>query len=382
MNKKICLIMVGYLNKYPPILSFIQATKDLGYDLTVMAAGNNSNIENYPGYDFTGVKAVDVIGEYESDISKVAKLLRMQKISKALWTEIEKPEYADHLFVIVSEITVKHLGDKIKKLNYVLYQLELIEGYEIVPHVKLLQLNATEIGNASKGMIVCEYNRAHITKTWWKLNRLPYIIKNKPYVPSFEVEQAPENVKQMIASIQEAAKGRHIVLYQGIVNKQRPIGKFVQAVSQLSDRYFFVSMSNTVPEVEGELPENFMHVPFIAPPYHLAVTSIAHIGILVYISGGKSSYSSLNPVYCAPNKIWEYAKFGVPMIANDNPALEMEFSVNGIGCCARSLDGEDIVSCINKIEAKYEDYYRNALTYFDSYDVKEEIAKILNSIEW
>ena len=68
MNKKICLIMVGYLNKYPPILSFIQATKDLGYDVTVMAAGDNSNIENYPGYDFTGVKAVDVIGEYESDL--------------------------------------------------------------------------------------------------------------------------------------------------------------------------------------------------------------------------------------------------------------------------------------------------------------------------
>ena len=137
-------------------------------------------------------------------------------------------------------------------------------------------------------------------------------------------------------------------------------------------------MSDKAPELGGDIPENFMHVPFIAPPFHLAVTAAADIGVLVYVSGGKSSYSSLNPVYCAPNKIWEYAKFGVPMIANDNPALEYEFNTNGIGYCAKELSNAEILAALEKIDAAYDEMSAKARVFYAQYDVKAEIERLLN----
>lgn len=380
-NKKLCLVIVGYLEKYPPVLSFIQAVKDLGYDLTVFAAGDNSNIENYPGYDFAGIKYRDVIGEYSSDISLPAKLLRLMKIRKALWKNLSSGEYADATLVVVSEITVKHLGMKLIERDYILYQLELIEGFQIIPHSKLLKLDEHKIGNSAKAVVVCEYNRAHITKTWWRLDKLPYVIKNKPYAPYVDFENLPDNVANTIGEIKEKANDRKIILYQGIITKQRPVDKFIKAVEEKPEEYLFVVMSNQDPSFEdGVKPANYMYVPFIAPPYHLAVTSLAYIGVLAYVSTGKSSYSSLNPVYCAPNKIWEYAKFGVPMIANDNPALEYEFNNSGIGCCIRRMEAPDILGSIAVIDANYSKFSDNAAAFYEDYDTKKEIETVLNRV--
>lgn len=376
--KKVCVVMVGYLKDYPPVLSMLQALNHSGYDVTVLAAGNNSNIEEYPGYDFAGVKAIDVIGEYEGNISIFSKFQRLLKIRKRLWKQIENLLLQDSLFIVVSEVTVKHLGERIIELNYLLYQLELIEGYYTIPGKNILKLDAKKIGNAAKGVIVCEYNRAHITKTWWQLDRIPYILKNKPYIPELDLNNLPKDVQKTVDSIKERVNGRKVVLYQGVVSKQRPVEKFVDAFAGRSSEYVTIVMSNNEPEFSNNVkPENYIYVPFIAPPYHLAVTSIAHLGIMIYVPGGKSSYSPLNPVYCAPNKIWEYSMFGVPMIANDNPGLKNEFEQFRIGECIKDISTVEIQKAAQKIECSYHEYQENTLNYYSGYNTKKEIQSIL-----
>ena len=57
---------------------------------------------------------------------------------------------------------------------------------------------------------------------------------------------------------------------------------------------------------------------FTVPPKHLSIVKLADIGILTYVADS----GSINPVFCAPNKIWEYAKYGIPMLCNDIPGLK------------------------------------------------------------
>ena len=49
-----------------------------------------------------------------------------------------------------------------------------------------------------------------------------------------------------------------------------------------------------------EILSDLIYIPQIPSPQHLFVTSIAYIGILVY------DPISLNQIFCAPNKIFEY----------------------------------------------------------------------------
>jgi len=377
-NKGLSIVLVGYLVKYPPVLSFIQAAVDLNYQITVFAAGNNSEMSSYRGYNFERVKFVDVIDEYESNIALPLKMLRMERIHNRLWNVLSSDKYKNDVIVAISEVSVKHLGMKLLTREYILYQLELVESFDIVPHSKFLRLDERKIGNGAKAIIVCEYNRAHITKTWWKLDVLPYVLKNKPYLQDEKLRDLPENIRNLQNEIVQKAKGRKIILYQGVVNKQRPIDKIVKAVERYGSEYYFVLMSGTNPVFNQGIPSNYMYIPFVEPPYHLAVTSLAHIGLLIYVPGGKSSYSELNPVYCAPNKIWEYAKFGVPMIGNDNPGLQSEFEKNGIGLCMPSIDEEGVINTISQIEDNYSTMKSNAFHFFESYDVKSIVANILN----
>ncbi len=379
--KKLCLVMVGHLKEYPPVLTFLQVAKNAGYDITVVAAGNNSNIEKYPGYDFSGIKSVDVIGSYESNISVINKMTRLFAIRRRLWSILDSDELRDHFLIVVSEITVKHLGERITTRNYMLYQLELIERYQYIPKKNILTLNTKMIGNTAKSVIVCEYNRAHITKAWWELKKLPLIIKNKPYVPGLDINNLPVEVARVVNEIRNKAAGRKIILYQGIIGAERPVELFVRAFANCPDEFLFVVMGNREPPIyDEEKLSNYMFVPFIAPPYHLAVTQIAYVGVVVYLPGKSASYSDLNTVYCAPNKIWEYAKFGVPIISNDLPGLEIEFSKHNIGRCAASFEKMDILNALRIIEDDYEDISQNSYAFYESYDVKKEIEMILKKI--
>lgn len=377
-NKKISVIMVGYLNQAPPALTFIQALSESGYDVSVYAAGQNSQ-DDFKGYNFSNVKFENVIGDYNSSISLPRKLIRLVNIRKRIWNALSSVEHKGDLIVAISEVTIKHLGEALLKRRYIYYQLELIKNICYIPHLEFWKINVEKIAANAQKVIVCEYNRAHITKAWWKMQYLPEVIMNKPFVPYLDMNNLPTDITEKISFINKKAAGRNIVLYQGVLSKQRPIEPFIKAVELNKEKYCFVLLSSGKPTIdvsEGTL----IHIPFVEPPYHLAITSMAKIGVLAYNSGGNSSYSELNPIYCAPNKVWEYARFGVPMVSNDLPGLRLEFEMNKIGICCSNLSPSKILSCYDSIQENYENMANNAINYYNSYDVRNEIIRIIKSV--
>ena len=97
-----------------------------------------------------------------------------------------------------------------------------------------------------------------------------------------------------------------------------------------------------------------------------------------YIPDSSSFASVINPLYCAPNKIFEYARYGVPMISNDIPGLSYIFKLYGCGEVVSDLANiNQIIEAINGIMSSYSRYSKGATLYYESIDVKGIVKKIL-----
>ena len=113
---------------------------------------------------------------------------------------------------------------------------------------------------------------------------------------------------------------------------------------------------------------------FIPSPQHLLVTQYAKIGIANY------DYSCLNNLFCAPNKIYEYAKFGMPMLTSTNLGLTETVGAANAAVCVDFLDVKQIAEGINKIKSNYELYSKSAIDFYEGTSNFETIKEIVKEL--
>ena len=142
--------------------------------------------------------------------------------------------------------------------------------------------------------------------------------------------------------------------------------------------YAFVVMSGNLDGLKYR-GSNTYFLPFIIPPYHLEITSWAYIGILIYKPVRGATTSPLNAVYCAPNKLYEYAMYGIPMIGNNVPGLKSSICDNTIGKIFEIMNEDSIIRTINEIERNYELYSSNAISFYQRTDNYNQIRSIVES---
>lgn len=301
----------------------------------------------------------------------------MFRIKKRTWNVINQwKSNNDDIVWVIGDVSLKHLGRKILGTKYILHMLELCETIPYYHSLPIFKMDATKYSNSAYKMVVSEYNRAHITKAWWNVDRLPAVLPNKPYNDHSYSKNEKITKSDEAKNVIDKLKGKKIILYQGLITKERPLDEYIKAVSDLGDDYAFVIMSNGEDTYKHLGSNNYYFIPFVAPPYHLQITSHAHIGVLSYVPTPNQS-SILNAVYCAPNKLFEYASFGIPMISNDVPALKYEFDTKKCGIAVKNLTKKEIYESILKIEERYEEFSKNSKKLYKSVDIKEKIAEIL-----
>ena len=372
---KVIVLYLGDLLHCPPAMSLVNSLNESGIETVFIGYPDGADAFSSFVRSNAGVRFL-FVGQSNTGGGAVAKTLRFfkyrRKVKKLLCSEYDK----DSVVWILSNGSLKYLGNYATKMRYVLHLLELteqlylVESKHLFPFPKKYYLRA-------KAVVECEYNRAHITKAWWDLPALPYVLQNKPYNRVAITKESPLDFSPEIAELfATKLKDKKIVLYQGNISAERPLDPFIDAISELPEEYVFVAMTN------GEVPyrgncDRFFRLPFVAPPDHLKITARAYIGILSYVPV-KNSYSILNTLYCAPNKIWEYSQFGVPMLSNDLPALRSHFLEYGDGVALRTTDRESVKRSILEIGENHEQYSENAKRFFESYDYGEAVKTILN----
>ena len=146
----------------------------------------------------------------------------------------------------------------------------------------------------------------------------------------------------------------------------------------MNQKYILVIMASEKYKDEIQIIKKIykqtISIGFIQAPDHLSVTRQAHIGVTTY------DHSSLNAVFCAPNKIYEYGMFNVPILANDIPGLKYTVHHERAGVCTDMTNIDKIVEAINEIEINLELYKEGTKKLIQSSSYEDVLMEILNKL--
>ncbi|MCK9478948.1 MAG: glycosyltransferase [Firmicutes bacterium] len=278
-------------------------------------------------------------------------------------------EFSDNDMVyICSADTALCLNSVLNRYKYILQINELYD--KIILYRKGLK---KYVRNA-KALVVPEFCRANIYMYWYSLKNKPYIIPNIPYILSLESKQRISDT--YASNVIEKLKHKKIFIYQGQIDiGNRNLTVIAEALRIINNsEYALVLMgrnhNNSVERLREVYPKTYF-IHFIAAPYHLEVTSHAHIALLAY------DRVSLNNLFCAPNKIYEYSGLGIPMLGNDIPGLYYTIEQENMGVCTSYSDVDEVVKAIEKIESNYAEYSQNSKSFYNNNDLNKAVYTLL-----
>ena len=304
--------------------------------------------------------------------NKICKIFEYLNFKKKTLSYLSNRVDDDNtLLWVIGGNTIYCMGESMKKYKYILQIQELHEN-----DAKYQRVFAKVINDAS-AVFVNEYNRAVLYQCWFKMPTRPFVIPNKPY--SLIEEPICTNVLNRYEEVLKPLRDKKIILYQGGISYIRRLDRIALAINKVNANYHLLVVgpeheSGLIDELKNITPE-VTHIGFIPSPEYLAFCKIAHIAYVAY------EPNSLNNIYCAPNKIFEYSAFGLPIIANDIPGLR--YTVGVSGACELVVPSEvnSIVSGLIKIENDYLKYKENSIKFYNSVDNKKTFSDVLMSLQ-
>jgi len=367
----ITIILKQKLETLPPIINLIDCLIDLNINVnlvcTELAQKNHDryhehvhiNIINIPTYKF-----------------RPAKIFSIHSFRRRFYQHIDNNRIGkekDSIIWIASAEAGMAVGKRIAKYNYV---FQIHELYDKIYHYRFT--NGFYFKNSI--LNVCpESNRAAIFRYWYKLKESPSILVNTPYRHPRERNLIISDSD--IASKVAVLKNKKIILYMGMIALDRDISILFEKIDLLPDEFHLLLLGR----IEGDKKRfinalsNFKKVNYLgemSSPAHLEVASHAYIGVMSY------SFVDLNNLFCAPNKIWEYAGFSIPMISNDIPGLVNLLKKYNSGISANFDDkkSDDIISKIKFLDMNYLELSQNTKKMYDDYNYKEQLSVLLEEI--
>jgi glycosyltransferase involved in cell wall biosynthesis len=358
---RIVYILKKGLSCYPPCLSQVLSAHELGYEIVVYHGRDNS--ANFI-LDSKGIEhhLLESDRKSKNTFESAINLMRYNREIKKVLKKIGN----DELVWFGNAESALMLKKHTKNIKYIISVLEL---YDNLPFYKKRLVFLT---NHSLLNICCEEHRAQIMVAYYGLKEIPFVVPNKPY----EIEDLSSiDSLELEKDILNIIKNKRIILYQGIISKDRPLIPVALALKELdSDVYFAImgSADNSFIKEIKKIYDKTIHIPHIEAPRHLAITKYASIGIANY------DLHILNNIFCAPNKIFEYSKFGIPMLVSNNIGLKETVGLNKCGECVDFNDIGQIKEAIKKILNNPHSYSQNAADFYSSVDLLKLYDLILS----
>lgn len=296
------------------------------------------------------------------------KALQWRRFHSAAWRAIGALEPADLLWISGAETAIA-LGTRLARRKYV---LQLNEIYDALPHYHYALRYWCR---RAARVVVPEECRAALVRHWYGLRSHPAVLPNKfPLDGNHTVREIPAAITEELRRIAHA--GKHILLYQGLLSRERPLVGLAAAVAGLADWQFVLmgpdfGILSEIRAVNSEV----IHIPYIPHPDHMAVTTHARIGVVAY------DFSSLNAIFCAPNKIWEFAGLGVPMLCNDVPGLTRTVGASGAGICVDFRDSAAVRQALCVLSEHHGQYATAALTMYQKTKPQVIMEDIIRSAD-
>ena len=377
---RILVLHAETINHYPPTYSLINNLLENGHQVTLISydAGSlksiNQNSFKYIDLDYGERYTEKNLWDSRSLLFKL-KEERNQSIE---FNHLFNKYYRDYDLVwATSDIVCKLVGRDLYKSKYILQLMELRKDIPTISKQRVFMVGLSEYAKHAFKVVVPEYNRAHIIKAWWNLKDTPTVLPNKPYT----LDRFPltEDESRKLDTLK--AEKKKILLYQGTFTADRDLAPYVEACKELEDYFSLYMIGNEGNEIDSlcqKYPQ-INYLGFVNPPNYLYFTEQAYIGLMPYHpSTSKTSISDiLNAVYCAPNKIYEYSAYGVPMIGPDVPGLYYPFKSFQIGKCIERTDVKTIIEAVKYVDETHEQMSKNCRCFYDSIDLNLIVNRIL-----
>lgn len=365
---KIVYILKPSVDVYPPCVSQIRIIRDLGYNVEVWYGHCGEATKKL--LESNGIVMRRLCFAPDSIKSKWGKAKNWLQFRCAIKSAMKEEDPSNVLFWFGTAESAIPLFPLSKKRRMVMSVLELMDDR------KIARFLSASIARKCVAVTACEKNRANIMRFWWKLSETPYVIPNKPYEIQIGVDAEPS-----CSEVDDALRligDRPFIIYQGIFQNIEYISTIAQSLNSRSNMPVLVMMGsdrrNIVPQIK-KIYSNTIFIPHIQSPCHLEVTSHAILGVVCY------DHSSLNKLYCAPNKIFEYSKFGIPMLANDVPGLLQTVGMFKAGVCVDFDSKEEVSAGIESLLSNRKFYSENAINLYNSVNNKATIKRLLEEVD-
>lgn len=363
----IVYILKPSIEIYPPCVSQILTIKDLGYRIEVWY-GHCAK----PTLELlreNGVVARKFSYPPDSNNSVIGKVKNWAAYRHCILAAMRECDVDETVFWFGTAESAIPLYPLSNRYRMVLSVLELMDTRSISRRF------TASIARKCTAVTACQSDRAYIMKSWWKLSSLPYVLPNKPYKIDIE-KNAQCTCPETVDAISRVGQ-RKFIIYQGIFQNVEYISAIAEALRRLDSDIYLVMMGSDrrgiVPMIE-KIYKKTVYIEHISSPKHLEITSHALLGVVCY------DHTSLNKLYCAPNKIFEYSKFSIPMIGNDVPGLINSIGASGAGVCVPFTENKVYEALIELLQ-NYDEYARAAGKFFESVDNKETVRRLLRRVE-
>ena len=179
---------------------------------------------------------------------------------------------------------------------------------------------------------------------------------------------------------------RKIIVYLGMIGKDRNIENFMRAIETKKEEYCLYIIGGVSEKVKTSFQESLKnyssskYMGYYKAPTHLCFLEYAYAALLPYkpLYDKKGGMSVLNALYCAPNKIFEYSEYGIPMIGTDVLGLREPFERYNIGVCCNENSIESILSAIEHVSEHREEMSVNCRKFYESISLDDIVDSIIN----
>ena len=371
---RITVVEVNSIIDYPPVVTLVRLLVSQGHEVNLISRDIGELVDKY---ELRNVNCIEL--KFCDDSEGVLRVIN--KIELAIYAKIYVKRMMRHSDILwtTSANTIKVLGRNVIKYNNILQLMELVENLYLFHG--LIRIPIKDIAKKSWKTVVPEINRAFIEQAWWDLKELPYVLPNKP----FDLDYGELSSEARVAIEKMENDARKKIIYLGGIWPDRDLEVFAKAIRYMSDFALYIvgKPYGTGKKHLDELINKYdvVYLGGFSAPQHLAFLKCARIGLLPYKPSKNHDVSVLNALYCAPNKIYEYAGYGIPMIGSYVPGLIVPFEQYNIGYCYKDDEQEKLETIIRRIDDNYESMSKNCKSFYDDIDLGNIVRDILESSE-
>ena len=385
MKKRVFIVMEPDLASYPPTISLLNVLLDLNYSPYYIGYySDNLQKENFEKRGVTFLETVP----YATKGGLLDKLKSILKFKKQATNYLRDNVQLNEQVWLFGGDTICALSKLVEKYNTVLMFYEFIKPVLNVKYKLIFpKYDLGKTMRAANAVVHCEYNRAQISMAMYGLKNSPFVLPNKPYNYEGWDKNVPTEIEETVDSLKKRINGRKVILYQGLFNSnERRLEEFCQAMDLLPKDIMFIAMgkgSDYYEKLKAKYQsDRILFIPFIKPPYHLLVTQLSSIGVMTYFARSTNFADVINPIYCAPNKIFEYSQYKIPMLCNDIPGLHFIFEKYECGISIpQPMTAVAIADSVKRVFDDFEHYSNGSYYYYNSVDIKSIINDILSKTE-